>query len=162
MYLYFQIYFKSPPTKVPPLLGSRDGERSGLWATGKKRRLLWVAGMEHMSQLFKCRHELILSAGKTATKRGNSVAGRVFVPSSPAWKRVRIWNQSLKQKTSWNVLSCRGNLMKVSESIMWCIQHCRWFGHACQHIQRPPLTYRPAPVTASKIRIHIFIKIHLS
>ena len=36
--------------------------------------------MEHMSQLFKCRHELLLSAGKTATKRGNSVALRVLVP----------------------------------------------------------------------------------
>ena len=36
--------------------------------------------MEHMSQLFKCRHELLLSAGKTGTKRGNSVALRVLVP----------------------------------------------------------------------------------
>ena len=33
-----------------------------------------------MSQLFKCRHELLLSAGRTATKRGNSVAPRVLVP----------------------------------------------------------------------------------
>ena len=55
-------------------------ERSGLWATWKKRRLLWEAGMEHMSQLFKSRHELLLSAGRTATKRGNSVAPRVLVP----------------------------------------------------------------------------------
>ena len=78
---------------MPPLLGSRDGERSGLWATGKKRRLLWVAGMEHMSQLFKCRHELKLSAGKTAAKRGNSVPGLVFVPFLPRFQRVRSWNQ---------------------------------------------------------------------
>ena len=46
-----------------------------------------------MSQLFKCRHELKLSAGKTGAKRGNSVPGLVFVPFLPRFQRVRSWNQ---------------------------------------------------------------------
>ena len=67
---------------------------------------------------------------------------------------------NLKEKISnWIELSWTFYKVAWYRSI-WCAGiHYWWRGHACQHIQRPPLTYRPAiwhPQICIHINIHFF------
>ena len=58
---------------------------------------------------------------------------------------IKVWNKRHHEMFC-HFVEILWKYLKVSCDTIW--MQCRWVGHACQHIQRPPLTYRPAPVTA--------------